>query len=109
MSVPVQPPPPPPPPHTHMQTHRHLYTYIHILDIPTRRGERDEEQMREGGRQGGEKGSHQRVSELRGVVILVCDGDGGGGGSCQSDLTSCHVLGHNLQLVLCRWKGLEKP
>lgn len=52
--------------------------------------------------------SYQWVGELRCVIISVCDGDGGSGSSCQSNLTSCHVFRHNLQLVLCGGQRLQK-
>lgn len=48
------------------------------------------------------------MGELRCVIISVCDGDGGSSRSCQSNLTSCHVFSHNLQLVLCGGQRLQE-
>lgn len=52
--------------------------------------------------------SHQWMSEFGGVVVVVCDGDGGRRRSSEANFTSCHVFGHDLQLVRRCRQRLEK-
>lgn len=48
------------------------------------------------------------MSEFGGVVVVVCDGDGGRRRSSEANFTSCHVFGHDLQLVRRCRQRLEK-